>query len=323
MMQNFNFSPAPWIPIRDKAVLERVRKLSGEELTRHPNTNFKIQICKNPGRLKTAHLFSKIQESDREDKPFVAILGNPAPTTYEPLADLINYMGVSCRNFYPFTMDEWADQDGNIAPATYRSGFTYSFLKYFISRIREDLRPPEKNVFYPTTQNIKDYSKLICEKGDGGADTIYSGPGWAGHIAFIDPCPELIPDYREGGEYIIKDLSDPYFEQPAQVLTIHPLTIVQNSLHGVFGQSGDLANVPPKAATIGPLDVVNARERIESHGITTGGQFTSWQRMTSRLILHGPVTPYMPGSILQLMDTTVLVSESIAAPIECMETVGY
>ena len=107
------------------------------------------------------------------------------------------------------------------------------------------------------------------------------------------------------------------------MLTLHPLTIMQNSLHGVFGQSGDIANVPPRAATIGPLDVINAKERIETHDLTTGGSFSSWQRMTSRLITHGPVTPYVPGSILQLMDTTLLLSESIAAPIECMETVGY
>jgi glucosamine-6-phosphate deaminase len=322
-MKNFDFSPVPWAPFRDKKVLDRVRKMSGEELTIHPNKNFKIQICKDSTVFESAHLFSKIQESDREDKKFVAVLGNPAPDWYEPLADLINYAGVNCRNFYPFTMDEWADEDGNIAPITYRSGFSYSFLKYFINRINPELRPPEKNVFYPTNENIADYSKLMCEIGEGGADTIYSGPGWAGHIAFIDPCPELIKDYKEGGEYIIKDLNDDYFKQPAQVLTLHPLTVVQNSLHGVFGQSGDIANVPPKAATIGPLDVVNARERIESHNLTTSGSFSSWQRMTSRLILHGPVTPYVPGSILQLLDTTVFISESIAAPIEVMETVGY
>ncbi len=322
-MSKFSFTPAEWIPFRDKKVLDKVRQLSGEKLTKHPNRNFKIRISKNPAMFRFGHAFSRIQESDRDNKRFVAIFGNPAPNFYEPLADLINYCGVNCRNFFPVTMDEWADEDGNVAPKTYRSGFTYSFLKYFINKIKPELRPPEKNVIYPTTENICDYSKLISEAGDGGADVVYSGPGWAGHIAFIDPCPELIPEYEPGKEYIIKDLSDEYFQQPAQVLTIHPLTIAQNSLHGVFGQSGDLSWVPPKAATIGPLDVINARERLESHGLTTGGSFSSWQRMTSRLITHGPVTPYVPGSVLQLMDTTVHISESIAAPIEVMETAGY
>ena len=45
--------------------------------------------------------------------------------------------------------------------------------------------------------------------------------------------------------------------------------------------------------------------------------------MTSRLITHGPVTPYVPGSIYQLLDCDVFLSPAIAKPIECMETVGY
>ena len=106
-------------------------------------------------------------------------------------------------------------------------------------------------------------------------------------------------------------------------MTLHPLTIAQNSLHGVFGCSGDIANVPPKAATIGPADVLRARERLEFHSLTTMGTISSWQRMISRLILHGPVTPYVPASMLQLMDTTVYVSDTIAMPFGCWETVGY
>ena len=106
-------------------------------------------------------------------------------------------------------------------------------------------------------------------------------------------------------------------------MTLHPMTIMQNSLHGCFGCSGDIANVPPKAATIGPADVKRARNRFEIHSITTMGSFSAWQRMISRLVLHGEVTPLVPASILQLMDADVFVSEMIAKPIEFLETVGY
>ena len=112
-------------------------------------------------------------------------------------------------------------------------------------------------------------------------------------------------------------------KQPARIISLHPLTIAQNSLHGIFGQSGYIAAVPPKAATIGPLDVVNAKERIELHALLTSGTFVSWQRMVSRLILHGPVTPLVPSSILQLLKTQVYVSEELAAPFDFWETVGY
>jgi hypothetical protein len=122
---------------------------------------------------------------------------------------------------------------------------------------------------------------------------------------------------------VLKDLSDPYFDQKAKVCSLHPLTIAQNSLHGVFGQSGPVGMVPPKAATIGPFDVVHARQRIEIHALLTNGTFSSWQRMTSRLILQGPVTPMVPSSIFQLMDTNVYVSDALAAPFDLWEKVGY
>lgn len=232
-------------------------------------------------------------------------------------------MGINCRNVHAFAMDEWADQDGSIAPLTYKSGFGYSYFKYFFSQIDPKLRMPESQFHCPNNENIAKYTDMIEEAGNGGADVIYSGPGWAGHIAFIDPCPELIPGYKDGGTYTIKDLNDPYFDEPTQVLTLHPLTVMQNSLHGVFGQSGDIANVPPKAATIGPRDVKNSKIKLEFHDLTTGGTFSSWQRMTSRMITHGPVTPYVPGSIYQLMDCDLYVGPDIAQSIECMETVGY
>ena len=113
-----------------------------------------------------------------------------------------------------------------------------------------------------------------------------------------------------------------YLQQEARIVTLHPLTIAQNSLHGVFGQSGYVADVPPKAATIGPVDVRNARERIEVHALLTNNTFSSWQRMTSRLVLHGPVTPLVPSSMLQFMKTQVDVSEEIAAPVACWGEVG-
>ena len=41
-------------------------------------------------------------------------------------------------------------------------------------------------------------------------------------------------------------------------------------------------------------------ERIEVHALLTNNTFSSWQRMTSRLVLHGPVCPQIPSSMLQL-----------------------
>ena len=322
-MSNFNFKPAPWVPFQDEEVLKKLRPMTAEQIVKHPNPNFRIHIGPNVTSAEMCDMFAMIMRSDLMDEKFTFISGNPCPGEYTPVTAAINARRINCRNVHVFTMDEWADDQGNIAPLTYQSGFSYSFMKYFYNAIDPELRMPLENIHYPTTENIKYYSDMIDECGEGGADAIYAGPGWAGHIAFIDPCPELIPGFCDGGKYIIKDLDDPYFQQPAQVVTLHPLTIMQNSLHGVFGQSGDIANVPPKAATIGPRDVLHAKKRIECHSLATYGTFSSWQRMTSRLITHGPVTPYVPGSIYQLLPCDIFVTPSLAQPFGVMETVGY
>ncbi|MDZ7838484.1 MAG: hypothetical protein U5N58_11365 [Actinomycetota bacterium] len=311
-MSEFTFEPADFVPFKDRKVLEKVRSVHGKDLEKYSNEKMKIKVMKNPHPVIIGDLFTRIKMSDDLDKKQVFILGNPEPETYIPVAELINYHGVDCRNVYIFAMDEWADQDGNIAPETYKSGFAHSMINYFVNQIDQELRMPMDHVFYPTNENIGDYSKMITETGEGGADVCYSSPGWAGHIAFVDPSPE----------FLTEDI-DQYLKQDARIVSLHPLTICQNSLHGVFGQSGDIANVPPKAATIGPADVARSRVRIELHSLQTMGTFVSWQRMTSRLVLMGPVTPYVPSSIFQILETQVYVSEEIAAPFECWETVGY
>ena len=309
---DFSFQPADFVPFKDRALCERLRKLSGKDLEKHPNPDFQIKVMMNPHPVLIATLFARIREAAQNGRKLTMILGNPEPETYIPLAQLINYFQVDCRNVHIFAMDEWADDQGNIAPETYKACFAHSMLKYLVYQIEEKLRMPLENVHYPTNKNISVYSKMITECGEGGADICSSSPGWTGHMAFIDPVDDFI-----------RPTMEEYLQQEARIVTLHPLTIAQNSLHGVFGQSGYVADVPPKAATIGPVDVRNARERIEVHALLTNNTFSSWQRMTSRLVLHGPVTPLVPSSMLQLMKTQVYVSEEIAAPFACWEKVGY
>ena len=309
----FKFDPAPYVPYRNKEVLERCRNIKREDMEKHPNPNFRIHVTPAVGGIWIGDMVARIVESDLLDKKCVMILPNPCPVDYMQVAETINRMNVNCRNLHVFMMDEWADQDGNIAPLDYPAGFAHSNMKYFYGAIREDLRPPIEQMHYPTNENANYYSKMIAEVGDGGADICYSGPGWAGHIAFIDPCtPEFgCPPIEE------------YLEMEARIVTLHPMTIMQNSLHGCFGCSGDIANVPPKAFTIGPVDVKNSKNRFEMHSITTMGTYSSWQRMISRLVLYGEVTPLVPSSILQLMDCDVYVSEETAKPFGCDELMGY
>jgi 6-phosphogluconolactonase/glucosamine-6-phosphate isomerase/deaminase len=312
-MSGFSFKPADWIPYKDVKVIETVKGLTGEALIKHSNPNFKITILPDISGIWVSDMVLRAKQSDMLDKRCVMILPNPAPAIYMQVAAMINKERINCRNLHIFPMDEWADENGNIAPLDYKAGFGYSMMKYFYGKIDTDLRMPLSNMHFFTNDNINSFTEIICDVGNGGADVCYSGPGWNGHIAFVDPC---VPEFAA-------DSVEEFIELGARIVTLHPLTIAQNSLHGVFGSSGNLAAVPPKAATIGPADVKNARCRMEFHSLETKGSRASWQRLISKLVLHGPVTPLVPSSILQLWETNVYVSELIAEPVEPNEKVAY
>jgi glucosamine-6-phosphate deaminase len=207
-------------------------------------------------------------------------------------------------------MDEYADEDGRIAPPDWPQSFTCAMLKYFYCEIDEDLRPPRDQLVGFTDENLGDYGKMI--ENLGGADMVYSGPGWTGHLAFIEPDA---PEFRGS--------LDEWKEMGPRIVTLSPFTLAQNSLHGSFGMSGDIALVPPKAATIGPAQVTGAKHRRQQHALTIHRTSTTWQRLTTRLVLHGPVTPLVPESICQTLRTDVVVSETLARNIEPDWDKGY
>src|SRR5690606_14807567 len=102
----------------------------------------------------------------------------------------INICRIDCKHLHTFNMDEYANEDGIAAPADWPHGFMYSMLRYFYSEIDPDLRPPREQVQGPNHENIGHYGKQLADLG--GADCCYSGPGWTGHLAFIEPdCPEF------------------------------------------------------------------------------------------------------------------------------------
>ena len=312
MKSGFDFSPARFVPFRDKASVERVRAIPRAKLTEHANPDFRIRILPDAEMepLWIADMFERIRRSSEAGERFVMIAPNPWPS-YDKVARLINEHRISCHHLHTFNMDEYANEHGDIAPESWAFGFGHAFKKFFYANIDADLRPPENQIHGLSNENIAHYGKMLADLG--GADICYSGPGWTGHLAFIEP---------DAPEFAAASLEE-WKKMGPRVCTLSPFTIAQNSLHGCFGASGDLTAVPPKAATIGPAEVVGAKHRIDQHGITVGGGFHSWQRLTSRLVLHGPVTPLVPESLLQTLRTDVWVSESIAQDIEVRWDLGY
>ena len=303
-MTKFNYDLAEFLPFKDKAVCERVRRIRRADICKHPNKNFRIDVIEQDDAFGFAFLLDIVtgikRSLDEGKKSYVMIL--PATNPYYAwAAEMINRLRIPCQHVHTFNMDEYADENGQTAPADWRGGFQYYMWKDFFSRIDPKLRMPEKQIHFPLTANVNHYSRMIEDLG--GADVCYGGIGWSGHIAFFEP--HLGAEF--GGD--IKA----YLQAGARIVDLHPITICQNVLFPDAGSSGDWSWHPPKAATIGPRELAGSKRVSFWDSLRFGDAV--WQRFITRLAAHGPVTPMVPASILQVLKSELILSGAVAADI--------
>ena len=299
----FDYELARFIPFRDLDECERVRKIRKPEIARHSNPEFKIRVIEAPGEFYAAFaadIVSRVQCALEEGKQFVGIFPVGPMPQYPIAAEMINRLRIPMHHVHTFNMDEYADQDGNTAPADWAGSFQKAMLEQFFLRIDPGLRPPLEQIHFPDTLNIGDYGEMISDLG--GADVCYGGIGWCGHIAFWEADLGL-----EFGDDLVA-----YKQAGPRIVELTPMTIMQNALHS-FG--GDWSWVPPKAATIGPAQIVGAKYRsFWLDGYLGGG--VSWQRFIARLCAHGRVNTLVPGSLLQTAPGMYTIYGPVADDVE-------
>lgn len=299
----FSYDLAKFIPFRDLAACERVRAITREQITNHPNPDMRIRIVDDPAQFYfdfALDIVSRIRPAAEEGRQFVGIFPVGPMPQYEFAVRLINAQSISLKHVHTFNMDEYADQDGNTAPVDWPGSFQKAMWSSFFSKIRPELRPPDSQIHFPTREALPDYGRRIADLG--GADVCYGGIGWCGHIAFWEA--------HLGDEF--GDNLEAYKQAGPRCVELHPMTIMQNALHS-FG--GDWSWVPPRANTIGPAEILGARHRsFWLDGDLGGG--VSWQRFIARLVAHGPVNTYVPGSILQTARTDYTILGNVADNVE-------
>jgi glucosamine-6-phosphate deaminase len=302
-VSDFEYDLATFISFRDRAACERVRRISRDQLTSHANPDFRIRVVDDPDEFYgafAADIVDRIRRARDEGRPFVGIFPVGPMPQYAIAARAINEERLSLAHVHTFNMDEYADENGVTAPLSWPGSFQRAMWERFFDLVDPELRPPEEQIHFPTSDAIAGYSARIEELG--GADVCYGGIGWCGHIAFWES--------HLGAEFD-GDL-DAYKAAGARLVELHPMTIMQNALHS-FG--GDWSWVPPKANTIGPREILGARHRsFWLDGDLGGG--VSWQRFIARLVAHGPVSEFVPGSILQTARTDYTILGNVADDVE-------
>ncbi len=299
----FHHELASFLPYRDADECARIRGITREQLCTHPNPDFRIRVLKDGAsfyRSFAGDLVDRIRTARDHGAPFVAILPVGPVPQYRLAAAQINRERLSLSHVHTFNMDEYADETGRTAPPDWEASFQRAMWEQFFGLVDPDLRPPASQIHFPTTEDLPDYSSRLADLGD--ADVCYGGIGWSGHIAFWEP--QLGDEF--GGDW------SAFASEGARLVELHPMTVMQNALH-TFG--GDWSWVPPKANTVGPRDILAARHRSFWLDGDLGGGL-SWQRFVARLVAHGPLTAYVPGSLLQTRPTDYTLLGGVADDVE-------
>ncbi len=287
---------ADFIPFRDREACARVRAIRRADICDHPNPDFRIRVIEDADSFFLAFaldMVERIRLAAEEGRRIVMILPVGPMAQYDRAVEIINRLRIPLGHLHSFNMDEFADEAGNSAPADWPGSFQRAMWQRFYARIDPELRPPAEQIHFPSSANIADYGRRIADLG--GADVCYGGIGWCGHVAFFEA--------HLGAEY---SSLEEYCRASARLVDLHPMTIMQTSLH----HGGDWSNVPPRAVTIGPAEILGCGLRSFWLNVDLGG--VSWQRFIGRLVAFGPVSEWVPGSILQTARTDYTLVGAVA-----------
>ncbi len=299
---NFKFAPAEWLPFKDEgpmldAMKEDFYKRAGNG---YENPEFELKVVRDVHNCFAVDLMQRIRMSDVKDEKLVVILSSPENAVFISVTEALNKFNISCRNVHVFFLYEYANEDGKVAP--WQSPYSRSghFMKYFYNRLKAELRMPLRQIHFWNEKNIETYSDEIAALG--GADVAYTALSWSGGIGAIDP------------EGFPADSVEDFLKMGSRIVTPMAEMIVHDSLRGMFGCSGDIANVPPRAVTVGPRDLMAAKTWIDVEYLAACGGVVAHQKFPLRLAMFGPISEKNPGSIMRLHKGVCYLSDDVANP---------
>ena len=299
---SFKFAPGPWFKYRDQAVLDSVVNVDmyAKQGKNFENPDFELIVVPDVHNYFAVDLMQRIRMSDIKNEKLVVILPSPENAVFISITEALNKFKISCRNVHIFFLYEYANEEGKVAP--WQSPYSRSghFMKYFYNRLDASLRMPMEQIHFWTEANIDTYSDEIAALG--GADVAYTALSWSGGIGAIDP--ESFP----------AESVDEFVKMGSRLVTPMAEMIAHDSLRGMFGCAGDIGNVPPRAVTVGPRDLMAAKTWIDVEYLTACGGTVAHQKFPLRLAMFGPISEKNPGSIMRLHKGICYLSDDVAVP---------
>ena len=223
-------------------------------------------------------LMTEYQEAKKAGRQKVVFIIPVGPVgQYDVWAERCNSESVGLNDLVLINMDEYLTDDGrDFIPLTDPLSFRSHMQTHFFAKLAPELAPPPEQLLFPDPKDPEAVPRAIARYE--GCDVCFGGIGITGHVAFNDP--------PEPGETISLEV---FKELPTRIVRLSRETRLINS---ITTSRGNIDRIPELAVTVGIKEILESRKvRIYMN--------RTWQSAIVRKILHGPVTPSVPASLLQ------------------------
>jgi len=240
-------------------------------------------------------LRAEIVAGNREGHGATLIVPVGPVEQYPILARMLNEERISCRTTVFIGMDEYLSDDDQWVPEDHILSFRAYLNRKFYDLLDPALAPPPEHRVFPDPRDPGAVPRLIAARS--GVDACCGGIGITGHVAFNEP--------PEPGEPISVEA---FAALPTRMLTLTRETRTINSVT----VGGEISIIPRRAVTVGMKEILGARRlRLYCN--------RPWQSAVARRVLHGPITPACPASLMRTHpDATLTVADYVAAPPDIM-----
>ncbi len=271
----------------DRDLIDEAARLAAPDLAQLSRPGFTVVLYDTLEEFYLAEALEYIDawRSSTDDNP-VGICGPIGPTEQLPLvARLVNALDLDVRSGHFWGMDEWFDEAaGREVDPSHPLSFERADRELCFNRINRRQRMPDSHLHFPkadTTAYRKSWDAGIrCAVMQGGQ-------GEVKHWAFNDPLP------RKGRYEDAPPSAADYRTLTTRVVDLHPLTIAQNAR---TSGGGNIAAVPRKAITVGPVETWKAEKVSIWHAGMHDNPFG--QRLTALMISKQIVDTSVPMSLL-------------------------
>jgi glucosamine-6-phosphate deaminase len=235
--------------IHEDLVAETAR-LTVKDMEKLSRPGFKVVMYDTIEDFYLAEALEYIEawKQSTPDNP-CGVCGPIGPTEQLPLvARLVNALDLNLGKLEAqfWGMDEWVE-DGKAVGPEHPLSFAKCNDELCFNHIRPKLRIPAKNLHYPggdLAAYSRTFDQFKCKLMQGGQGDVK-------HWAFNDPVK------REGKYANNPPTPAEYRKLGTRIVDLHPMTVMQNAR---TSGGGNIALVPTRAATVGPLETWKAEK---------------------------------------------------------------